>query len=75
VAFEAILVSALLLAHLAVPSQLLQSLCFNAIGDLQQKSRINYCPLSRYSKVSLSQRSTKSVQEKLKQKFGFILNR
>lgn len=32
-ALESILVAALLLAHLAVPSQFLQTLCFDSVGD------------------------------------------
>ena len=40
VALEAILVSALLLAHLAIPSQLLQALGFDAISNLQKAGNI-----------------------------------
>lgn len=36
VALEPVLITALLLAHLAVPPQLLEALLFHAIGDLQR---------------------------------------
>lgn len=34
VAFEAVLVAALFLAHLAVPSELLEAFCFHSIGEM-----------------------------------------